>query len=354
MRYSRIPTICPKVADACCEDLRISADAVGRIDLSSRGVKALAGCVVGAAFLYLAMRHASLKDMIAVVASAQAGWIGLAVIVYWLELGVRIARWRRLLSYAGSSVPLRNATYAFLLGYAANNVLPAKLGEVVRVDVIRRLSDIPLMTSLGTVVIERVFDLVCILVMAAIGSGFLVLPEDAGLLRLQSGMMWVGIVVLLLSLTGIVLWRISVSGGRRAGSVMRPRIVELVRAIRLFGKPRESGRVLALSILAWILNGVTMWLIVFALGLNLTLLQTLLLMGVVGLAAALPAPPAGLGVLQYAFTLVFELLGKSSATGLVASAIVQVALLSGVTLVGAIVFFAIVIPAPSEPRVISG
>jgi uncharacterized protein (TIRG00374 family) len=309
---------------------------------------------MGAACLYLAIRHVSLTQMVAVLTSARTGWLALAVIVYWLELGVRVVRWSTLLSHTGKAVPLGNASCAFIIGYAANNVLPAKLGEVVRVDLISRLSDIPHMASLGTVVIERVFDILFILLMAAIGIGCLVLPETADLLRLRSGMIILGIVAVLVSIAGILLGRVSVSSRWGLGSVAHARLMNLVRGVRILGNPRECGRVLALSLLIWILNGITVWLIVFGLGLNLTLLQTLLLMGVSGLAAALPAPPAGLGVLQYAFILVFDLLGKPSAIGLVASAIVQVALLSGVTLVGAIIFFAIVIPAPAEPRAMNG
>ena len=309
---------------------------------------------MGAACLYLAIRHVSLKQMVAVLTSARTGWLALAVIVYWLELGVRVVRWNALLSHTGKAVPLGNATCAFIIGYAANNVLPAKLGEVVRVDLISRLSNVPRMASLGTVVIERVFDIFFILLMAAIGIGCLVLPETADLLRLRSGMIILGIVAVLVSIAGILLGRVNVSSRWGLSPVAHARLMNLVGGIRILGNPREFGRVLALSLLIWILNGITMWLIVFGLGLNLTLLQTLLLMGISGLAAALPAPPAGLGVLQYAFILVFELLGKSSAIGLVASAIVQVALLSGVTLVGAIIFFAILIPAPVEARAMSG
>jgi uncharacterized membrane protein YbhN (UPF0104 family) len=107
-------------------------------------------------------------------------------------------------------------------------------------------------------------------------------------------------------------------------------------------------------LLIWGLNALAMWLIVFALGVALSPLQTLLLMGIVGLAAVLPAPPAGLGVLQYAFTLVFELLKEPGTIGLVASLAVQAALLGSVTLAGAILFCSIVIPAPTGTQAIDG
>jgi uncharacterized protein (TIRG00374 family) len=326
----------------------------GRIEVTSRQVKALLGFAIGGALLYLAVRHASAADMARVLGAAKAGWVVLAVFVYWLELGARIIRWRALLSYTGKTVGPGNATSAFLIGYAANNVLPAKLGELVRVDLISRLSGVSRMASLGTVVVERIFDILLILLMAGISVGLLVLPETFDLARLRTGMILLGVFTTLVTIAGVGLVRSGISSGWNLGPAVRARLDNLVRGIHILAHPEQCGRILAFSILIWALNAVAMWLIVFAFGVTLSPLQTLLLMGIVGLAAVLPAPPAGLGVLQYAFTLVFELLGKPSAIGLVASATVQIALLGSVTLVGAFLFFAIVIPVSVETHATDG
>jgi uncharacterized membrane protein YbhN (UPF0104 family) len=322
--------------------------------MTSRQGKVLLGLAIGGAFLYLAVRHASAADVVRVLASAKAGWLALAVLVYWLELGARVIRWRALLSHAGRSVEFGNTTSAFIIGYAANNVLPAKLGELVRVDLISRLSGIPRLASLGTVVVERIFDILLILLMAGTSIGLLVLPETFDLARLRSGMILLGIFTALLMIVGICLGRKGIGSGWNLGPATQARLGNLVRGIRILANPEQCGRILAFSLLIWALNAVAMWLIVFALGVSLSPLQTLLLMGIVGLAAVLPAPPAGLGVLQYAFTLVFEFLGQPSAIGLVASGAVQVALLGSVTLVGAFLFFAVVIPTPVETHAIDG
>jgi len=322
--------------------------------VTSRQARALLGFAIGGAFLYLAVRHASAADIGKVLGSAKAGWLAVAVLVYGLELGARVVRWRALLSHTGENVGLGNATSAFIIGYAANNVFPAKLGELVRVDLISRLSGIPRMASLGTVVVERIFDILLILLMAGISIGLLVLPETLDLNRLRSGMILLGALTALLMVTGVCLVRSRINSGWNLGPAMHVRLGNLVRGIQILTSPGQCGRILGFSLLIWALNAVAMWLIVFAFGVSLSLLQTLLLMGIVGLAAVLPAPPAGLGVLQYAFTLVFELLGKPSAIGLVASAAVQVVLLGSVTLVGAFLFFAIVIPVSVETRATDG
>jgi uncharacterized membrane protein YbhN (UPF0104 family) len=312
------------------------------------------GFAIGGAFLYLAVRHASVADMVRVLGSVKTGWLVLAVLVYGLELGTRVIRWRALLSRMGKAVALGNATAAFIIGYSANNVLPAKLGELVRVDLISRLSGVPRMASFGTVVVERIFDILLILLMAGISVGFLVLPDTLDLARLRSGMIGLGVFTALLVIVGVYLVRSGIGRGWNFGPVMHARVGNLVRGIHILGNPEQCGRIFALSVLIWALNAVAMWLIVFAFGVNLSPLQTLLLIGIVGVAAVLPAPPASLGVLQYAFALAFELLGKPSAIGLVASATVQVILLGSVTLVGAFLFFAIAIPVSVKAHAIDG
>ncbi len=322
--------------------------------MTSRQGRALLGFAIGGVFLYLAVRHASAVDIARVLGSAKAGWLAVALLVYGLELGARVIRWRVLLLQTGEYVGLGNATSASLIGYAANNVLPAKLGELVRVDLISRLSGIPRMASLGTVVVERIFDVLLVLVMAGISIGLLVLPETFDLARVRSGMALLAASTALLLITGVSLVRRGVSSGWNLGPAMHARLDNLIRGIRILVSPEQCARVLALSVLIWALNAVAIWLVVFTFGVSLSPLQTLLLEGIVGLAAVLPAPPAGLGVLQYAFTLAFELLGKPSAIGLVASAAVQVVLLGSVTLVGAFLFFAIVIPVSVETRATDG
>ena len=72
-----------------------------------------------------------------------------------------------------------------------------------------------------------------------------------------------------------------------------------------------------------------------ALDFQLTLNQTILLIGITGIAAAIPAAPAGIGTLQYAFHIAAVMFEFPLSAALVASAIVQIVLLGSATLVGA-------------------
>ena len=72
-----------------------------------------------------------------------------------------------------------------------------------------------------------------------------------------------------------------------------------------------------------------------ALDIELSINQTILLVGITGIATAIPAAPAGIGTLQYAFHLAAILFSFSASAALVASALVQLVLLGSATLVGA-------------------
>ena len=75
-----------------------------------------------------------------------------------------------------------------------------------------------------------------------------------------------------------------------------------------------------------------------ALDISLEINQTILLIGLTGISAAIPAAPAGIGTLQYAFHIASVLFDFSPSAALVASTIVQLVLLGSATLVGAITY----------------
>jgi uncharacterized membrane protein YbhN (UPF0104 family) len=93
--------------------------------------------------------------------SAQYRFLVMAALVQIATHLVRAWRWRYLFA-AVKPVPLAPLFAATSIGFMANMVLPAHAGEVVKAYVISRREQVSTMTSLGTVVMERMGDLVSI------------------------------------------------------------------------------------------------------------------------------------------------------------------------------------------------
>lgn len=96
------------------------------------------------------------------------------IIVIFLSHYIRAVRWSSLIAPI-KRVSILNLFSAIMIGFMANSILPARVGEIIRPIVIARRENIKITTSFATIVIERVFDLLSIIVFASLL--FLILPS---------------------------------------------------------------------------------------------------------------------------------------------------------------------------------
>src|SRR5689334_7997824 len=114
---------------------------------------------IGVVLLWLAIARIDVAALGTELSRVQPGWLIAGVATYWVALALRSWRWRILLA------PVRRLAfgqvfYGLLVGYAANNLLPARLGELVRADFVGRRYRITRLSVVGTIVVERLFDVV--------------------------------------------------------------------------------------------------------------------------------------------------------------------------------------------------
>ena len=98
-------------------------------------------------------------------------WLSVSLLVALSGFLSRAYRWKMQLSPISSKVTFADTYHAMMIGYLANLVLP-RMGEVFRCSVLKRSSDIPVQASFGTVITERLIDMVMLLLL--IGIAFLV------------------------------------------------------------------------------------------------------------------------------------------------------------------------------------
>ncbi len=98
------------------------------------------------------------------VSNANLWWVGLMVVLMFIAHGSRAARWQMLLEPLGYKPSFINVNNAVWLGYFANNLVP-RLGEVTRCSQLYKSDDIPVDKSLGTVVTDRIFDVVTLFIL---------------------------------------------------------------------------------------------------------------------------------------------------------------------------------------------
>ena len=119
--------------------------------------------LVAAGLLLYALRGMNVRNIISQVFSANIFWVTVSGLISIIAFVVRAHRWKLLIEPMGYSPTLKNTTYSVMVGYFANLALP-RLGEVSRCGALSKAESIPFNKLLGTVIIERIIDVICLLI----------------------------------------------------------------------------------------------------------------------------------------------------------------------------------------------
>jgi glycosyltransferase 2 family protein len=286
---------------------------------SARSILLWAGLALTVFFTYLAVRDAHLGEVKDAFLDSEKGWLAPAFAVLAVAVFVRAVRWWSLYS-PERRPPLGAVTGALLLGYFFNNVLPLRAGEAARIVALNRSAGISRVESGATVVLERAYDLLALLLLL-----FAILPwlPDVTWLRAAA----VLLVVLFVGVTAAVAL-LARFGTRPFDLAFRP-LVRLLGAERAEWGALNLGQGLAglrrarvalgaafWTALSWILVGFSAWLVLLGFDLGLSPLAGFFVVITTNLALVLPSPPAAVGVFEAATLLALGAYGVSRSEAL--------------------------------------
>ena len=322
--------------------IRAITQTQGKLAITSEGptllgktVRFVAGMAIGAGLLYLTLRDVSWQDIESELAHIAYGWILFALVTYWCELALRIVRWRVLLAGLQPPVAGDKVTMAFLSGYAVNNVLPAKLGEPFRADLLGRLGGVSRLSAFGSIIVERMFDMLMVLGMTAWGVLMVSSLHADTLADVNRGLvaLFLPVLVAAAGLYFLATRKENVLVVKLKS--MSEKLSNLIVGLEVPEGASSYVKLVSTTLVIWLLNSIAMWCILRGLDVHLGVGQTIMLIGLTGISAAIPAAPAGIGTLQYAFYLAAVLFDFAPSAAVVAAAIVQIVLLGSATLLGA-------------------
>lgn len=274
-----------------------------------RGLRPLlvaAGLVVTAAGMYLAVRGVALADAVDALGESDLLWLVPTVPVFALAIVLRALRWWSLFAPARRP-PLRAIFYALLIGYFFNNILPARAGEAARVIALHKRAATPKAETVGTVVVERLFDVLALLIV--LFASYPWLPEISWLRA--AAIFAVVLVAVLLALVFAVVryderavhWLLSpLRRVKREGMAERleAAAVNATRGLVALRSPRIALRGMMLTIASWVTLGVSYAILTNAFAFDVPLVAGMLVTVAINLSLILPSSPAALGVFEAA------------------------------------------------------
>jgi uncharacterized protein (TIRG00374 family) len=276
--------------------------------LGSNKTRLIFGCLIGAAFLYLALRQVDFGQMWKAFKEANYWYVLLVVGVIFFSHYLRSLRWRYLLDPI-IRLDMPSLFSSLVIGYMANVITPAHLGEVLRAYVLGKKRGVSASSAFATIVVERILDVFTLLGLMV--TAILLYPFP-GWVKSSGYIMLAGTLALFLFL---ILLKTSYSR-------MKPLLDLLIRPLpsRLQGRSKEllerfmagivplKSRldyviVTILSVLIWLCYGLVIQLCLLAFDFfsiyHLPWLVSLIVLVITTIGIVVPSSPGYVGTYHY-------------------------------------------------------
>lgn len=262
------------------------------------------GLLLSAALLGWIATRFDMGAAVQAIGVANPLWLGAATVLYCLLFIIRGVRWAILLRHL-KPISNRDATEAFVIGFMANNVLPARLGDVARAFVLARRRRIPAAGTFASVMLERIFD--GIVVVGFLNAVLWLAPPSGTWIR---PLAYLGALVFVGALTVcLLIARFEAPTLQLTRAVLRPvpdgvakKVLGLVerlgQGIHSLKRADQTVQVIALSIVVWAAEVAVYVLIARAFSLEIPVLGLVLVMCVLTLGLVAPSAPGFVGVFE--------------------------------------------------------
>jgi uncharacterized protein (TIRG00374 family) len=277
------------------------------------------GLIVSGICLYFVFRGLSLRDVWTAMRQAQLIWILAAMALYACGYAMRAVRWAGLIEPI-QKIPAGQLVRPLIIGFFANNVLPFRMGELVRAHVTGQKFNISRTASLGTILLERICDTISFLTIFLAVAMFFPFPP---------GVKHAAYVLAVGCLTLIVLLFLASVHQHRAHQLLthlplshrwqekaQHMLVNFTHGVSGMKRGSFVIQALLLSMVIWLIEGSTLYLIARAFPIPFTFPEAFFLLFFLGLSVTLPQAPGYVGTVELFGVTALTLLGIPREQGL--------------------------------------
>lgn len=262
----------------------------------------IAGFAISAFFVYLALKGLNLSAVWEDLQQANYWWLIPGVAVYFVAVWARTWRWHYLLRPI-KRVDLRKLFPVVVIGYMGNNVYPFRAGEVIRAYVLERNEGVTISASLATIIVERIFDGLVMLIFVFAALPFAPIPAPFDRIVLWMTALFFGALIVFMALamrpertrklyTAVIDVLLPVEKVHDFTLTQADRFMDGLASLR---SPADMIMTLVTSTLIWLTETTKYWFVMHAFDFEVSFFVLMLMTAVVNLATTLPSSPGYVG-----------------------------------------------------------
>jgi uncharacterized protein (TIRG00374 family) len=264
------------------------------------------GVAISVLFLAYAVKGQKLPEVWQGLREANYLWLIPGIIVYFGAVWLRTYRWKYLLRPI-KAIPARTLFPVVTIGYMGNNIFPLRAGEVLRAYVLKRKQQVSASASLATIVVERIFDGITMLIFV-----FAILPLVptneflSQLLPFMSFFFFGALLAFLLVASsparteGVYEWAVKYLVPGRFQEQAKSLLARFVEGLEVLRSGRDMLFILGISILLWLVEAWKYWFVMQGFHFQQPFYVLVFTCAIVNLATSIPSTPGYLGTFEVA------------------------------------------------------
>ena len=277
--------------------------------------------IISVAGIYFAFHGVNFQELMQQFRQLQWFPFWISVLLLLFSCLVRALRWQYILVPV-DQIPIHSLFGSVMIGYFGNNILPFRMGELLRSYSISTQSSISVSQAFGTVILERIMDLAAVIFIFLLVVPWYPFEHKS----LELGIMiFVGITILII--VGILLvyylrlldliksWAIFQS---KWGTFLFSLFKNIFDGITLLSKTRHTSRIILTTIFIWILYYLSTYLVLSSCKINIGFIGTFIVLLIGGIVIAIPALPGMAGTydagIKYGLMTVYSISSEKALT----------------------------------------
>jgi uncharacterized protein (TIRG00374 family) len=254
------------------------------------------GLALSAAFLYYALSKLQLQEVWVYVKTARYWWILPGVAVYFFGVWARTWRWHYMLR-AIKPIPLYRLFPVVCIGYMGNNIYPARIGELLRAYVLKRTEGISVSASLATIIVERIFDGVVMLLFVFIGLPLVpAIPDSLRQFVIMFSLLFFGALAIFFVIAAspqrsqaVYTWFIDHLVPARFREPVHGFADRFMEGLYFLRSGRDVAMIFITSLVVWLAETCKYWFVMHAFHFSVSFFVLMLMNGVVNLFTTIPS-----------------------------------------------------------------
>ena len=310
------------------------------MELNKKSLIFIGGIIISIVCTWLFARHIEWNVLVSALKESNIVFIVIATIIVMAAYILRTIRWQSIM------LPVKKISFfsmfsATSIGYMANHTLPARAGEIIRPAMIGKKENVRITSTITTVVLERIFDLIGLLLFTVVTLAMIPLPDNfaqtndvsyyesttkveresdgqnsqiADISFIRNLKKWMGVfaggsVLTIAFLSAFVIFPEKISRILNKMFLFFPGKIQkrlkeflesFISGLQILGNKKHMLWILLLTIIIWVLIAICTYVLGFSLHLKLPFAGSCLVVVCIGFAVALPQAPGYIGVFHLA------------------------------------------------------